>query len=219
MAIFKTEQQSRRLNRYTTLPVLLDLLRRKKIVLLDPSNWEDRNDAEIILTYKERKKIPKMFAICFGINDETIQHWKAYADGVSGCCIEFDEMKLLASFKLLNGFRWGDVKYKLIKEVRIESIELDQIPFVKRKPYECENEFRIIWEGETNKKMIEVDIDLRSINKITLNQKMPNDVSISIRDLLRESIGDPSRKITRSTLYENKKWIDAFKYESVGHFK
>jgi hypothetical protein len=52
---------------------------------------------------------------------------------------------------------------------------------------------------------------LNSINKITLNQKMPNDVSISIKELLRESIGDPSRKITRSTLYENKKWIDAFK--------
>jgi len=110
----KTEKTPRKLNRYTTLPVLLNLLRMKKIVLLDPSAWEDRNDAEIILEYKKRKKIRKLFAICFGIGDETIHHWKTYADGISGCCIEFDEKKLLKSFKGINEIRLGDVTYKRI---------------------------------------------------------------------------------------------------------
>ena len=37
--------------------VLLDLLRRKKLVLLSPDKWEDRNDGEIISEYKKGKKL------------------------------------------------------------------------------------------------------------------------------------------------------------------
>ena len=39
----------KRLNRYTTLPVLLDMLKRKRLVLLDPASREDKNDSEILL--------------------------------------------------------------------------------------------------------------------------------------------------------------------------
>ena len=206
----KTEKLSRKLNRYTTLPVLLDLLRRKKIVLLDPSTWEDRNDAEIILEYKKKKRTPNLFAICFSIGDETIHHWKTYADGISGCCIEFDENKLLSSFRRMKEVRWDDVTYKKIHEIEKMKVKIDRIPFIKRWPYRYENEFRIIWEGKTSRTTIDIDIDLHSINKITISQGMPSDVSASIKELLREEIKDPSKKINRSTLYENRGWIKAF---------
>jgi hypothetical protein len=91
------------------------------------------------------------------------------------------------------------------------SPELDDMPFLKRWPYRCEEEFRILWEGETNRDSIEVDIDLKSINKITLSQKMPVAVTDSIKELLRREINDPSRKINVSTLYQNRRWITAFK--------
>jgi hypothetical protein len=139
-------KDSRRLNRYTTLPVLFDLLRRKKIVLLDPSTWEDRNDAQIILEYKKRKGFPNLFAICFGIDDETIHHWKAYADGVSGCCIEFDEKKLLKCFDGISEIRKGGVTYKKMSEIRNYTIAVDDMPFIKRWAYRCENEYRILWQ-------------------------------------------------------------------------
>ncbi len=48
-------QNISKLNRYTTLPVLLDLLQRKKLTLLNPEFWEEKNDSEIILEYKRRK--------------------------------------------------------------------------------------------------------------------------------------------------------------------
>jgi len=191
--------------------VLLDLLTRKKIFLIDPSTWEDRNDAEIILEYKRRKKIPKLFALCFCIGDETVHHWKTYADGISGCCIEFDEKKLLACFRSIKGVRWGDVIYKTIDAVENSTIELDRIPFIKRWPYRFEKEFRILWEGKTSRNTIDLDIDLNSINKITLSQRMPADVYSSIEELLRGKINDPSIEINKSTLYENSRWIKAFK--------
>ncbi len=203
--------QSNKINRYTTLPVLLDLLKRKKLVLLNPSTWEDRNDAEIIMEYKKRKNIRNLFAICFGVGDETVHHWKAYADGISGCCIEFDKKKLLESFKNKNGIRYGNVIYRKINDLNENTVDIDRIPFIKRWPYRCENEFRILWEGRTNQKTMEFEINLHSINKITLSQRIPVDVSDSVKDLLRSEIGDPSRKINRSTLYENNRWIKIFK--------
>lgn len=207
----KTERTSQKLTRYTTLPVLLDLLRRKKIVLLDPSTWEDRNDAEIIIEYKKRKKISKLFAVCFSIGGETIHHWKTYANGISGCCIEFDEKKLLTSFQGIKGVRCDKVTYKKIKEIKENKIKLESMPFTKRWPYRCENEFRILWEGETSRNTIDIDINLNSINKIMLSPKMPDNVRTSIKELLRDEIGDPSKKIKRSTLYESRSWIKAFK--------
>jgi hypothetical protein len=207
----KNKKRSRKLNRFTTLPVLLDLLKRKKIVLLNPLTWEDRNDAEIILEYKKRKRIPDLFAVCFGIGDETIHHWKTYANGISGCCIEFDEDKLLKSFQDVKKFRWGDVEYMRVKKIENTAIPIERIPFTKRWPYRCENEFRILWEGKTSRSTIDVHIDFDSINKITLSQGIPAEVYKSIKELLHDEIGDPTQKINRSTLYENRRWIKAFK--------
>ncbi|MEK7297596.1 MAG: hypothetical protein AAB069_06805, partial [Planctomycetota bacterium] len=204
-----------KLFRYTTLPVLLDLLRRKKIVLLDPSTWEDRNDAEIILEYKKKKKISKLFAICFSTGEETIHHWKTYADGISGCRIDFDGNKLLSKFKDIDEVQYGKVTYKKTTDLEKMDLKIDHIPFLKRWPYRCENEYRVIWEGKTQQEKIEIDIDLHSINKITISQQMPSDVSDSIKELLHEKFKNPDQKIIRSTLYENKKWINAFKNISI----
>jgi len=40
------------LRRYTDLPELLYMLRNKKITLLNPANWDDRNDSHYLHLYK-----------------------------------------------------------------------------------------------------------------------------------------------------------------------
>jgi len=187
------------------------MLRRKKLVLLDPVKWEDKNDAEIILEYKKKRKIQSLFAVCFGIGDETIHHWKTYSSGISGCCIEFDENRLLASLAGISEVRWGEVEYKKLREVQDGPIAIDRIPFTKRWPYRCESEFRVLWEGQTYQESMDLGINLSSINKITISQNMPQDIFNTIAELLRDVTTNPNKKINRSTLYENKKWIRAFK--------
>jgi hypothetical protein len=199
-----------RLNRFTTLPVLLDFLERKKLVLLDPKSWDDKNDTEVILAYKEKKGIEKLFALCFTHDYETIHHWKTFANGSSGCCIEFDADKLIQIFKKAK-LRHGIVEYKKIKEATPNSFKLNQMPFIKRKPYECEQEYRIIWEGDTDANVFELDVPLDTINKITISQQMPEQVFITIKNLLKKTFDDPEKRISRSTIYENKRWINSFK--------
>ena len=201
----------KKLNRYTTLPVLLDMLKRKRLVLLDPSSWEDKNDSEIILEYKKRKRVRKLFALCFSYGDETIHHWKTFADGTSGCCVQFDSDQLIDLLNHTRGIRYGKVEYKKLKDLKDEAIDIEEIPFTKRWPYRCEEEFRIIWAGRTDQTSYEIPFDLRMIMKVTISQRMPKQVYETIRDYLREVFRRPEQRINRSTLYQNRIWINKFK--------
>ena len=206
-----TKSELKKLSRYTTLPVLLDLLKRKKIVLLDPATWEDKNDSEILKEYKKRKKCANLFALCFSYGDETIHHWKTFADGISGCCIEFDAQKLVDVFASHREIRSDVVRYRKMREVERASISVESIPFTKRWPYRCEEEFRVIWEGTHDSPFYEIEIDLRLIRRVTISQRMPAQVYETIREYLREAFQNPDKRINRSTIFENKIWIEKFR--------
>jgi Protein of unknown function (DUF2971) len=200
-----------RLNSYTTLPVLLDMLMRKRLVLLDPALWEDKNDSEILLEYKKRKRATKFFALCFSYGDETIHHWRTFANGISGCCIEFDKKKLISLLKTIHGIRYGRVIYRKFKDLKDATIDVMDMSFTKRWPYRCEEEFRIIWTGRTQQDTYEIPFDLSMIIKVTINQGMPKQVYDTIRDYLLQAFKHPEQRINRSTLYENRVWINKFK--------
>ena len=201
-----------KLNRFTTLPILLDMLERKKLTLLNPRLWEDKNDSEIILEYKSRKGIENLFALCFSHDDETIHHWKTYSNGPSGCVIEFDAKKLFAILDEIPGLKHGKIIYKKIDDVSSKKkIELDDVPFTKRWPYRCEEEYRIIYE--TNEKMdfYEIEFPLSVIRKVTISQQMPEQIYNTIKKHLKGTAKDPDKRISRSNLYENQPWISGFK--------
>jgi hypothetical protein len=48
------------LNRFTTLPFVIDLLARKQLTLLNPGFWEDYNDRVTMELYR-KKKIRRVF--------------------------------------------------------------------------------------------------------------------------------------------------------------
>ena len=89
------------------------------------------------------------------------------------------------------------------------------MPFTKRWPYRCEEEFRIIYESKDERAasdgFFDIDINLLMIHKITLNQRMPEQVYQTIKEYLKEEVKNPAQRINRSTLYENKIWISKFK--------
>lgn len=208
----KPKSVVKKLNRFTTLPVLLDLLERKKITLLDPKIWDDKNDSEVILAYKAKLEIENLFAICFSYGDETVHHWKTFADGTSGCLIEFDGEKLLNAIKDTPGLKHGKVIYKKLAEIEKKDIEIEigKMPFIKRWPYRCEEEYRIFVESNEDITFFDIDIPLDSIRKITISQKMPEPIYNTIKKHLSGLRGNPESRINRSTLYENKRWINRF---------
>ena len=54
-----------KLNRFTTLPIALDVLAQKRITLLSADTWEDRNDAYYLERYQQDLKFRSVLAIVF----------------------------------------------------------------------------------------------------------------------------------------------------------
>src|SRR6266567_4263039 len=131
------------LRRYTDLPKLIYLLREKKITLVDPKSWDDKNDSSFLAQYRTKKNLKTVLALCFTEGNETYHHWRIFADSSSGVCTRFDRaafLKDLAKSKLL----WREVEYLTLKEMRKrkKTLRIDDLPFLKRSPYGDEREFR-----------------------------------------------------------------------------
>jgi len=180
--------------------------------LLNPELWDDKNDSAVILAYKQKKKIKNLFAMCMSFGDETVHHWKTFSGGPSGCQIEFDAEKLFAVLDQIPNLRHGKVVYKKLSEVENKKsvIKVSQMPFIKRWPYRCEEEYRIIVTDESVVDFFDIPITLDMVRRITISQQMPEQIYKTIKNYLKAEEGDPERKINRSTLYENKRWIKCF---------
>jgi hypothetical protein len=200
------------LNRYTSLPVLLDTLVHKRIVLLKPSTWEDRNDSFYLERYKEEKNLKTVLALCFSLERETFHHWKVFASGSSGVCIEFDKAKLLNGLRPEDGYTLRNVDYAFIKDVKAERPELEAWPFLKRKPFKDEREFRIVYENKTKKELTkDIPIKISCILKVTLSPWLPYPVAETVKGVIKQLPGCQKITVIRSSLLETADWKSAIK--------
>ena len=200
------------LYRYTTLPVLLDILARKSITLISPTSWEDRNDAHYLERYKATKKLKTLLAVCFTTRNETFHHWRIFSSGSSGVCIDFDANLLLPAFVAIRGIMAGPVVYKYIVQLQRRKPRIDQWPFLKRKPFDDEREFRILYKSEKEElDSLRVPFDLAAIRKIHLSPWLPRSISESIIQIAKSIDGCKGLKIQRSSLLETRTWREAIK--------
>jgi hypothetical protein len=206
LIIKKTSPSPEFLYRYTSLPILLDLLVEQRITLLSPETWEDWNDAYYLERYREEMHFRTLLAVCFSTHHETFHYWRVFSNGSSGVCIEFDGPTLLKHFSG-KGFRRGEVKYCLIKELQKEKPELETWPFLKRRPFEDEHEYRIIYETKTDSLSSKsVSINVSSIKQITLSPWLPRKAAHSVIAVVKSIEGCENLDVIRSSLINNADW-------------
>lgn len=195
------------LRRYTTLPYLLDILYNKRLALLDPSTWEDKNDSYYLDLYKTKKKLKSLLALCFADAPETYQHWKIYAGNTSGVCIEFDRDKLLAKIETDKGLISNPIEYKSIAKLQEEPITIHALPFIKRYAFKDEQEFRIIYENCVEDVKIKYfSILPDDINCILINPWVNKSVFNTIHSIIKKIEGCDGISVRKSTVVENENW-------------
>lgn len=195
------------LRRYTNLPSLLFILREKKITLLDPQTWDDKNDSHYLTIYKQKKSLQCVLALCFSQARETYHHWKVFADGSSGVCIRFHRIELETALKKRTGVTLKSVSYVSLNKMKKRKLKTVELPFLKRSPYGDEREFRAIFESKTDKlKALTIDIPLASIERVTLSPWMPYALSMHVKKTLNSLNGCSGLKVVRSTLISNERW-------------
>lgn len=99
------------LRRYTDLPALIHMLQTSNITFLDPSSWDDKNDAYFMSLYKEKKRLATLLAICCSQETETYHHWRVFSNGPSGVCVSFHRERLVDALEANKPVRSGEVRY------------------------------------------------------------------------------------------------------------
>lgn len=198
--------------RYTNFASLIDLLVKRKISLLDPGKWTDRNDSAFIKLYGSSLGFKSLYAICFTSSVETSHHWHAFAPGTDGVRIEFDKYGLIECLENdKNSIDHGKVKYKTLKEVESQNFELGEMPFIKRYAFRGEDEYRVFYASKRllKSKIYEIKLDLSCIKKITINNNLPKELADPLKKLICSIDGCETISVSRSTLNYNNRWVTA----------
>ena len=195
------------LRRYTELPAVLYLLRRRAITLLDPRTWDDTNDSYYLELYKERRKLSTVLAACFAEAPETYHHWKVFAYGSSGVCVQFDKLELSGALARQSGVVMDSVTYLTIDDLKSKKLQVGELPFCKRYAFQHEQEFRVVYESKTdNRRSLDIEIPLTSIKRITLSPWAPDALAAQVKWTLKSIAGCEHIKIFQSTLIGNDRW-------------
>lgn len=195
------------LRRYTSLPILIDILNRESLTLLDPRYWDDKNDSYFIEIYKKHFKLKSVLALCFAAAPERYHHWKIYSGSPSGVCIEFKKDYLLNSIGIIEGFKSGYVDYKKISELENSNLNISQLPFIKRYAFKDEREFRLVYESQSKEfPTKDVPIDIKCVSRIILNPWIAKSVFDSVKAVIMRIDGCNKIKIVRTSLIDNEQW-------------
>ncbi len=196
------------LKRYTSLASAIEMLESKKITLLDPQSWDDRNDRYFIEEFKKHTGARIVRALCLTDSNETYHHWKVFSNGPDGVKIEFMKQDFISIFDKDSNILQANVDYKLLKEVgEMPFLEKNLLPFLKRKPYEGEKEYRIIYSGNDDESYFpRYDFNPNIISKITLSPWLHDSHVSILKAVLRQISGIKSLKINKSRLIDYSAW-------------
>lgn len=210
MTTLKTVESNKHpefLRRYTDLPSLLHILKRKRLTLLSPNTWDDKNDSHYMDVYQNRKNLSTLLALCFTTTSETYHHWRVFSPGNSGICIKFNGPALIEHLQSREGVRVGPAQYKLLNNVREQSPKLTDLPFLKRHAFKDEREYRVIYESKiVKRKTKDISLPLHLISKITLSPWAPSALTQTITEIIKEIDGSENLRVGSSSLINNSEW-------------
>ncbi|HOG19093.1 MAG TPA: DUF2971 domain-containing protein [Salinivirgaceae bacterium] len=223
-------EEHKRVYRFMTLDRFVEILKTKKIALVNPSEWEDPFekyflDREYIID-NERFNLPikdKVFAMCVSgtINSEAF--WKVYAPKGNGIRLTFNTEKLLTNFldNIYNADVYiGNVCYQftkkfydlpfdkkvLIDEIKNDKIGRQQIELLlkKRTSFLYEDEVRIMVIPQKNSKDTSIFLTPTEIASYTeecnLDPRLGKYHAEVLKEYFKENFGF---KVSHSRLFSN----------------
>ncbi len=214
----KKTKKDKYLHRFTSLPYLLDILSKKRLILVDPNRWEDKNDSYFMRLYKNKIDKKTFLALCFVQYQlehqlvEKYSHWKLFSGDSSGVCIQFYKNELIEHFRsdLGDCFHSDDVKYYSISKIeenyKKNQIAINHLPFAKQSAFSDEREYRFIYESDEKIEYKPIDINLDFIKGITFNPWVPEPIFKSSCKIINEYNDCNHIQLRRSQCLEYERW-------------
>lgn len=198
---------ARCLRRYTDLPGALHVLQNRCVTLLPPLSWDDKNDRAAMQRYAQASGHKSVLGLCLSQAAETFHHWKVFAPGQSGVCIEFRKQDLLAQVPR-TGYQHKEVQYQNPTEFLAGYPTPSELPFIKGSGYRHEIEYRIVFADETEgRQSVSFPVTLDSIRSIVLSPMLPSALAETVRSTINRIPGCEGIPVTHSKVVENEAWI------------
>jgi len=203
------EEKVEYLRHYTGFSNLIKILDSGKLLLSNPEKWEDKNDFASVNAYKRLTGEKEIRVLCFAHGPELVHHWFYFADK-DGCCIFFKNKKILDEIQK-SKYLHGTMKYYAKEDLpaaKLNTFKMEAIPFIKRRPFECEKEYRVIWTGKSAGSKSVPAIPIKDcIDYVTLGPRF----SESVREHVSKGLKEKYRiKTKQSRILELKDWIRMF---------
>jgi hypothetical protein len=206
------------LRRYTSLPVLIDMLMNERITLVSPSSWVDANDRKAMAVYQDHLGHGFVRAACLTEAPETFHHWQVFAGGSAGVCVHFDKTRFSAMFEGRSNCLIGPVDYVRIADIpTIDASDIDRLPFMKRAGFRDEAEFRVIAVGEEEGEVVHIPLDRTAVIRVTFSPTIPSALVESSRTMIRRIPGWEKLRVVQSRLTDSQSWQRALEKYPARH--
>ena len=200
----------RLLKRYTELPYVLQILQTRKLTLMNPGSWDDRNDSHFVQAYRERRGYGSVLALCLTEAAQTYHHWRVFTHGASGACLQFNKQRFVDWIAENEALCGRPVQYKTLRQIRQSPPALDDLPFIKRKAYEHELEFRLLYATQRRSLPFKTfALPLEVIDSILLNPWLPPSTADAVESVIHGIKGCEAIRLIRATIISNDEWLQA----------
>lgn len=212
------EPRGQFLRRYTNLADAIHILKTRKMALRDPRGWDDKNDAHYMEVFRKRMNAKAVRALCFTSSEETYHHWRIYASGYDGVCfvLKHEEFVDRAS-RSLPGLQAQFVQYEYVTNLQGRTIAPSSLPFLKRKAFSGEDEFRFVFcdcsttdatnvKGNGGADTPLIAFDVATIDRIVLSPWLHSSLVSTMRETLRDLAGVTKLRVDKSKLVDYKRW-------------
>jgi hypothetical protein len=179
--------------------------------LLNPENWDDRNDSYFMAHHKQAQQAKALYALCAARCSETYHHWRIFTGGADGACLEIRRKPLENILDALPHVQYGEVDYLVLDRVeKLTARDRGRLPFLKRYGFTAEDEYRIVLEADEEQAAAHsIDFPLSLIGRIYLNPWLPKPIAESVIDTIRSIPGCEALSVQRSHLTDSVRWKNA----------
>lgn len=207
-----------RLRRFTSLPAALDMLLRRRVSLVNFSSWLDVNDRKGMEEYQHHMSYPFVGAMCLTTAKETSHHWQVFTSGDSGVCISFEPRRFLAMFSNAGQFLTGNVEYVPLEKIgSVDASDINRLPFLKRRGFIDECEYRVVGFSASEKQIMHVPLDPLAVQWIRISPFVPTSLLESCREVIQSIDGWGELPVRHSRLTDSQQWQRAIRGYTKRH--